>query len=629
MMRRLGSGAHRLMGAAFVLVLVLAATPWAQAQGTVEELLRAAPADAVATIVVRSFTDFQQDLAMVANTVLPGQGMMVPMALQQALFIPQSKGLNLQNSLGVVLLPLEGGDVAGGLLLPMASYADFAADLAQNGFSKAVVDDLDSYSAPSFTGTVTFYVAGEGAYRFWTQSKPGALAYQKSFAAQAPTLATELPANTKTVIGGVDLSIYAAMGALAPRVQSAAAKMAARLQTMADQGLMPEEQAEQLRVGQKVLLVELDTLGAVLAQLDWGLLTADINQGTVTVRARVQAKPDTAAARFFQAQATADTPLLAQLPTESWLAVSGKVNIASLIPALKDFTNKLFEAMGTTDPETIERMNRLMATAEVNTGEMAFAVLPGTPGEAFLNILQLVVVTDPAKALEATREGQLIWRDTPASSMMGGGFIDFSKVEVTSPLETYRGVEISQVALPLGAPESAPPQATEMLRAMYGDRFLYQYAASGNTMVIALGSRANELMKKAIDGLKDGATGIGPSPAYQAAVAGLPKGRSVTGFFSLVRTAQAVMDMVSSITGGTGQEPVRVESLEGVTPSGVGLAVSFEAGQVVADVCVPQAELANVGALVQHMMRPMMAPPGMAPGEPGEPGAPMPVPPAQ
>jgi hypothetical protein len=427
-------------------------------------------------------------------------------------------------------------------------------------------------------------------------------------------------------MAGADLSVYAAMGELAPRVESAAAKMAARLQTIADQGLVPEEQAEQLRVGQKVLLVELDALGTVLAQLDWGLLTADMNQGTVVVRARVQAKPDTTAARFFQAQAAADTPLLAQLPTESWLAVSGKVNIASLIPALKDLTNKIFEALGTADPETLERMNRLVATAEVNTGEMAFAMLPATPGEAFLNVLQLSVVTDPAKALEAAREGQLMWRDTPASSMMGGGLVDFSKVEVTSPLETYRGVDISQVAIPFGAPESALAQATQMLRSMYGDRLVYQYAASGNTVTVTLGSRANELMKKVIDGLKDGATGIGPSPSYQAAVAGLPKGRSVTGFFSLVRVAQAVMGMISSAGMGPAEAPVQMESLEGVTPCGVGLAVSFEAGQIVGDVCVPQAELANLGALVQHMMRPMMAPPGMAPVEPG---APMPVPPAQ
>lgn len=140
-MRRLG------WFASLVLVVGLVGTPKAQAQGTVEELLRAAPADAVATIVVRSFTDFQQDLAMVANTVVPGEGMTLPMLLQQALGTPGGQGLNLGNSLGVVVLPLEEGGASGGVLLPMASYQDFAASLEAVGFTKGVADGLDSYSA--------------------------------------------------------------------------------------------------------------------------------------------------------------------------------------------------------------------------------------------------------------------------------------------------------------------------------------------------------------------------------------------------------------------------------------------------------------------------------------------------
>jgi hypothetical protein len=605
--------------AAFLLVVGLVASARAYAQGTVEELLRAAPADAAVTVVVRSFTDFQQELAMVANTVVPGQGMTLPMVLQQVLGTPGGQGLNLANSLGVVVLPLEGGGLGSGVLLPMASYPDFAAALQQMGFTKGVADGLDSYSAEGFAGPATYYAAGEGAYRYWTQDKPAALAYQKRFAAQAPTLAAELPAATKALIAGADVSVYATMGELAPRVQSFATHMTEQVDAAASRSGLPPQQAERLAAAQKVLHVELDALGAVLAQLDWGLLTADMNQGTVTVRVRVQAKPDTTAAHFFQNQAAADTPLLAQLPAESWLAVSGKVNIASVIPAFKDLTSKFFAAMGTTDPETLARLGKLVAAMEVNTGEMAFAMLPGGEKGGFLNMLQLTVVTDPARALEAAREGQLLWRETPTSSIMGGGVIDFSKAEA-SPLETYRGVEVSQVAVPFSTPEGVPPQATEILQRMYGDRFLYQYAASGNTLIATVGSRANELIKKAIDGLKDGATGVGASPAYQSAIAGLPKNRSVTGFFSLVRVAQAVMDMVSSFEGETGEPHAQMESLEGVTPAGVGLAASFEAGQVVGDIYIPQAELANLGAVVKGMMRQSFAP--------GAPGGPVPVPPA-
>jgi hypothetical protein len=210
---------------------------------------------------------------------------------------------------------------------------------------------------------------------------------------------------------------------------------------------------------------------------------------------------------------------------------------------------------------------------------------------------------------------------------MAGGFIDLSKVEVTSPLETYRGVEISQVSAPITSPQGAPPQAKEALEQVYGEQFAYQYAASGNTMIMTLGSRANELIKKAIDGLKDGATGIGPSPAYQSATAGLPKSRSLTGFLSLVRLTQAVMSMAAPMEGEAGQP----EPLEGVTPSGVGLALSFEAGQVTLDIYVPQAELANLGVVLQQVVAALAGPPPFAPVEPGapQPGPPVPVPPAQ
>lgn len=166
-------------------------------------------------------------------------------------------------------------------------------------------------------------------------------------------MATELAAGTKALIAGADLSIYAPMSELAPRVQKFATSMAERIETVASEGELPEQQAEQVKSGMKVFGVEMEALGAVLAELDWGLLTADINQGAVTVRVRSQAKPDTTAARFFQAQAVADTPLLAQLPAESWLAVSGKVSFSLLLPAFKDVSSKIIQAMGTTDPEAL------------------------------------------------------------------------------------------------------------------------------------------------------------------------------------------------------------------------------------------------------------------------------------
>lgn len=594
------------------------------AQGTVEELLRAVPADAMATVVVRSFTGLQQDLAMVADTVMPGQGMALPMALQQALGTPGGQGLNLQNSLGVVFLAFESGDAGAGVLLPMASYADFSSALEVMGFTKTTEDGLDAYSAEGFAGPVTHYAVGEGAYRFWTQDRAAAAAYQQKFQAQVPMLAAELPAATKALMTEADLSVYAPMADLAPRVQSFAGSMVAQMQVASAQPGLSEQQAAQVQMGQQVLLLELEALGEVLVQVDWGLLTVDMGPEGITARAHLRAKPETTVARFFGTQGGGETALLGQLPAESWVAVSGNVELAPIVPALKDFSMKLMEAMGVTDEETKQRYERAMEAMELYTGEMALAMVPGGEGGGFFNLVEFFTVSDPARALESMSEGMMMWQDTPAGSAIGGGMLDLSAAEVTSPLETYRGVEISQVAVPVTVPEGMPPMAAPMIQGIYGEQFVYQYGAVGNTVVLSMGTRANELIKKGIDGLKDGATGLAQGPAYQSATAGLPKSRSLTSYFSLVKTVQAGFDLMSGSMGamGEGAPPVPsldVESLEGITPSGVGVALSFDGAQATLDVYLPQTELVNLSILIRQLM-------GAALG-PGAPGPPTPMPP--
>ncbi len=610
--------------ACVVLLVGVVSGPAVWAQGTVEELLRAVPADAMATVVVRSFTGLQQDLAMVADTVMPGQGMVLPMVLERALDTPAGQGLNLQNSLGVVFLAFESGDVGTGVLLPMDSYADFSSALEVMGFTMTTEDGLDAYSAEGFTGPVTYYAAGEGAYRFWTKDRAAAAAYQQKFQAQVPMLAAELPAATKALMAEADLSVYAPMADLAPRVQTFAGFMVAQMQVASAQPGLSEQQAAQVQMGQQVLLLELEALGEVLVQVDWGLLTVDMGPDGITARAHLRAKPETTVARFFGTQGGGETALLGQLPAESWMAVSGKVELAPIIPALKDFSMKLIEAMGVTDEETKQRYERAMEAMELHTGEMALAMVPGGEGGGFVNVVEFFTVSDPARALESMRDGVMMWQGTPAGSTVGGGMLDFSGAEVTSLLETYRGVEISQVTVPVTVPEGMPPMAAPMIQAIYGEQFVYQYGAVGNTIILSLGTRANELIKKGIDGLKDGATGLGQGPAYQSATAGLPKSRSLTSYFSLVKAVQAGFALISGSMGamGEGAPPVPsldVESLEGITPSGVGVALSFDGAQATLDVYLPQTELANLSILIRQLM-------GAAFG-PGAPGPPTPMPP--
>jgi len=373
-----------------------------------------------------------------------------------------------------------------------------------------------------------------------------------------------------------------------------------------------------------VILLELEALGEVLAQVDWGLLTVDMSPEGITARAHLTAKPETTVARFFQTQGAGETALLGQLPAESWMAVSGRLKLDPVIPAVKDFSTKLIEAMGVTDEETKQRYERAMEAMDVQTGEMALALVPGGEGGGFINLVEFFTVSDPARALEAIRDGIMMWQGTPAGSAVGGGMLDFSGAEVTSPLETYRGVEISQVAVPVTIPEEMPPMAAPMIQGIYGEQLAYQYGAVGDTIVLAMGTRANELIKKAIDGLKDGATGLAQGPGYQSAVAALPKTRSVTTYVSLVKTIQAGFDLFSGSMGamGEGAPPgpsLDVESLEGITPSGVGVALSFDGVRGTLDVHLPQAELANLGVLIQHLAQAM--------GGPGPVGPPMPMPP--
>ncbi|MCK4299397.1 MAG: hypothetical protein KAX80_07685, partial [Planctomycetes bacterium] len=318
------------------------------------------------------------------------------------------------------------------------------------------------------------------------------------------------------------------------------------------------------------------------------------------------------------------TALVGQLPAESWMAVSGKVELAPIVPAFKDFSMKLIEAMGVTDEETKQRYERAMEAMELYTGDVALAMVPGGEGGGFLNLVEFFTVSDPTKAMESMRDGMMMWQDTPTGSAIGGGMLDFSAAEVTSPLETYRGVEISQVAVPVTVPEGMPPMAAPMIQGIYGEQFVYLYGAVGNTVILSLGTRANELIKKGIDGLKDGATGLAQSPAYQSATAGLPKGRSLTSYLSLVKTIQAGLDLFSRSMAavGEGAPPgvsLDVDSLEGITPSGVGVALSFDGAQASLDVYLPQTELANLSILIRQLM-------GAALG-PGAPGPPTPMPP--
>jgi len=249
------------------------------------------------------------------------------------------------------------------------------------------------------------------------------------------------------------------------------------------------------------------------------------------------------------------------------------------------------------------------------------AMVTGGEGGGFINLVQLFTVSDPVQALESVKDGVMMWQGTPAGSAIGGGILDFSKAEVTSPLETYRGVEVSQVTVPVTLPADMPPQVGLMMKNVYGEQFVYEYGAVGNTIIVALGTRANELIKRAVDGLKDGATGLAQGPEYQSAITGLPKGRSLTGYFSLLKAVQAGFDVASgaAATGETTPPLPDLASMEGITPSGVGLALSFEGLQASVDMYLPQAELANLGVLVQQIMQSMA---GL-----GGPGQPMPVPP--
>jgi len=410
------------------------------------------------------------------------------------------------------------------------------------------------------------------------------------------------------------------MGDLAPRVQSFAASFVARMQAVAAPPSASPEQAAQMDAVQRVLLVEFEALGAALAQMDSALVTLDMVSDGVPVRVRVGAKPGTAAAEFFQVQGAGETALLAQLPADSWLAGSGKVNVTPVLPALKELGKKLMEALGAVDEETQQRYDSLLEAMDIYTGEAAWAMLGGGDSGGLFNVVQLYDVTDPVKAVAHIKDGLLMWQGSPAGSVIGGGIIDFTASEVVSPLETYRGVEISQVALPVTTPQGMPPEAGQFIVKMYGEQFIYQYGAVGNTIALTVGARANEVIKKVIDGLKDGATELAQSPAYQSAVAGLPRTRSLTGYLSLVKAAQTVLGFVGQMaeTMGGGGPPfadIDVEALEGITPSGVGMALTFDGAETVLDVQVPQAELANLSILIQQVIQSMM--PAGVPGGPG------------
>jgi len=613
----------RLLG---LLALVAAlAGPSALAQGTVEELLNAVPEGTPVVVVIRSFTEFQQDLATTANHIVPGQGMMLPIQLQQMLGLPQGgRGLNLMNSVGVIFLELEdeGGDAA--VLLPMSSYDEFSNALVSAGFVKSQEDNLDSFSLQGFAGEVTYYAAGGGAYRLWTQSKPLAKLYQEKVQAQVPMLASTLPAKTKELIAASDVSAYLAVEQLVPELEDGLQDFMSALEQAPFGGASPELQQQQ-EAGREVVKVEAEAGVAILKQIKNTLVTVDMDDTGLTLRARGTAKPDTAVAAFFADQQSGGTVLLAQLPADSWMAFSGKVDPEMVRTGLKDFVTELLGAVSNDEAELQEKITLLLESVDIQTGESAVAFMTVGQAGSFLNFVQLSMTTDPAKARRLFKEGVLVWQGSSFATMAAGSGIDFNEAEVKEHLETYRGVDIGQVAIPVNIPPGMPPGADEMFRFMYGNELLYQYATVENTLVVTFGGMANELMKKTVDGMKDGATGIAQTPGYKSAVAGLPKDRSLTGYFSLVRFAQTLYSFfMQAAQTGQAPPPFDLESVQGITPSGVGTALSFTDEDAVLSVYLPKEELVNVGLLIQEISKSMMPPQG-APGM-GPPGPPPPAP---
>lgn len=114
----------------------------------------------------------------------------------------------------------------------------------------------------------------------------------------------------------------------------------------------------------------------------------------------------------------------------------------------------------------------------------------------------IIDIADKAKFAEIMKKAETCWDDYQIGKLYDvmGINMDF---KIEKSVETYKDIAIDKATLTFAATDANSPQA-QMIKAMYGEGFLYHWATVNDKMVCGIGAKSSQAIKESIDSISAG-----------------------------------------------------------------------------------------------------------------------------
>lgn len=355
---------------------------------------------------------------------------------------------------------------------------------------------------------------------------------------------------------------------------------------------MQMQPTPQGRMAQEILKAELDAAMGMVRQLEGMALALDLAGDHLRFTKRLTPKADTPLAGFVAANPGADSlPFSGAIPPDSIMALTGRLNMASLQPMM-DFVNQ--KIMPLVMPASPEETARLIAAAEgmmkhYNGEFMTAYRLSSDPSAGMMGMQfeQVIGMTDAKAGFDFFQEHMA----TLGSLQMGmpdGGMMntEFQSLGSADGVYSYRVVVNA----------SGNPEMEAMTQAMYGDGMEFHLVSAKGSLVMSTDKSMARQVASRVD--------AGGTAAFHPRESVGPARKLGMARFSVL----GVLQMAQKMAEATGQ-PAPFAAPVGGGGDGVLMAVGAENGELQSDLVVPFSEVTGVIQAVQGIMGAMQPPP--------------------
>jgi hypothetical protein len=319
---------------------------------------------------------------------------------------------------------------------------------------------------------------------------------------------------------------------------------AAWLTAVAPSGPPPDTMA----VARRQMEMALDFVG----QVNLAALGLDADAAGVRLTGWLSARPGTDFAAFTAAAPTGAPDLAKFLPAGAVLGNAFTVD-PSLMTAPNDMAVKMLLSAGLPADQQAKIQALLKQQSAAMGRSVAVAVRQSPAGGPIFCLDQVMAVKDEAAAMQYFKDSAALVG--PLTAATSGGLAQVAAA-FTENVRTYGDHQISRLTLSFTAPD---PKVKELLKGMYGDPMAVEVAVKNGLCLVALGG--TDPLNRVIDAVKAGSGGLATTPAYKAAMSGLPARRdgdlfmSLKGLLSLVAAMTAAAMKMAAPPPGAGEAP--------------------------------------------------------------------------